>query len=283
MDPTATPENSPMLRWSSLFLEAAAKTGLDGSMGSKLAPHLQQAGFVDIRAKNYKWPVGRWAKGAKMKLLGYYVFEDLRDWLPSSALALFTRVLKWTREEVELFLADCRRELNQRNGRKFYANVFFWTARKPLDAPTQGWSQAINEDEEVIEADEEQEDDDREEEADEDNTQSTAESAAAESAVPGSSSSSSMAPAPLASPGPLVSPTAGLSLESPVLDNEKGSTTLPSLIEPLELREPKVNVGDTLSPENSPSIAVGETETSIPLPEGADTYPPIVANSSAGG
>lgn len=122
-DPSVTAAESPVLRWNDLFIEAAAITGLDAVAPNYLGPKMRAAGFVDVRAKCYKWPVGRWARGAKMKLLGYYVFEDVMDWLPSSAMALFTRVLKWSREEVELFLADCRRDLKERNGRHFYANT----------------------------------------------------------------------------------------------------------------------------------------------------------------
>ncbi|KAF2183321.1 S-adenosyl-L-methionine-dependent methyltransferase [Zopfia rhizophila CBS 207.26] len=122
-DLTLTPEQSPLLRWSSLFTEAASTIGIDAASPQKFASSLRSVGFVDIHAKHYKWPVGGWAKGEKMKLLGRFVKEDLMDWLPSSALALFTRVLKWSREEVELFLATCRRELKEERGRHFYANV----------------------------------------------------------------------------------------------------------------------------------------------------------------
>ncbi|ORX94668.1 S-adenosyl-L-methionine-dependent methyltransferase [Clohesyomyces aquaticus] len=122
-DPTLTAEKSPMLRWSDLFTEAAAQIGIDACGPTKLAPKLRAAGFVDIHAKQYKWPVGRWAKGDKMKLLGRFVVEDLNDWLPSSALGLFTRVLKWTRDEVEMFLASVRKELKEEKRRHFYANV----------------------------------------------------------------------------------------------------------------------------------------------------------------
>lgn len=81
---------------------------------ASFAEPLRAAGFVDVHAKHYKWPIGTWPKGEKYKLLGRFAKEDLLDWLPSSALALFTRVLKWTREEVEVFLASVRNELKER-------------------------------------------------------------------------------------------------------------------------------------------------------------------------
>ncbi|KAF2690629.1 S-adenosyl-L-methionine-dependent methyltransferase [Lentithecium fluviatile CBS 122367] len=123
IDPSLTPETSPILRWGSLFIEAAAKTGLDATAPRDFSSKLRAAGFVDIQRKNFKWPLGKWAKGAKNKLLGYYVFEDFMDFLPGGTLGLFTRVLKWTREEVELFLAECRREIREEKGRHFYFNL----------------------------------------------------------------------------------------------------------------------------------------------------------------
>jgi hypothetical protein len=95
MDQSLTPETSPLLRWSSLVVQAGEISGVDMSAPHQLGSKLRDAGFVNIHVKNYKWPIGRWAKGQKMKLLGRFVEEDLRDWLPSSALGFFTRVLKW--------------------------------------------------------------------------------------------------------------------------------------------------------------------------------------------
>lgn len=123
MDPDVTAENSPLMRWSGLFLEAAKKIGIDGAGPRTLTPKLRDAGFVDINVKTYKWPVGKWGKGAKFKLLGRFVYEDLMDWLPSSSLGLFTRILQWSREEVEVFLSECRAEA-KRKDRHFYGEVY---------------------------------------------------------------------------------------------------------------------------------------------------------------
>ncbi|KAF2117993.1 S-adenosyl-L-methionine-dependent methyltransferase [Lophiotrema nucula] len=122
-DPSVTDENSPLLRWSTLFLEAASRIGIDGSSPLKIGPILRETGFENVECKIYKWPVGRWAKGDKMKLLGKFAYEDLQDWLPSSCLGLFTRVLKWSRDEVEVFLSTVRRELKEEKHRHFYARA----------------------------------------------------------------------------------------------------------------------------------------------------------------
>lgn len=173
MDPGVTAENSPLLRWSALFFEAAEQTGLDAEGPRRLAPKLQKAGFVNVNLKTYKWPLGKWAKGAKFKLLGRYVNEDLWDALPSLSLGLFTRVLRWSREEVEVFLAECRQD-SRRKDRHYYIDWFvkrittswlcsanvdslIWYAQKPDDVSNETRGNDHVQDEELLESDEEAE------------------------------------------------------------------------------------------------------------------------------
>ncbi|KAH3905008.1 hypothetical protein HBI56_217910 [Parastagonospora nodorum] len=153
MDANVTAQNSPLMRWSELFLEAATKIGLDGTGPRHFTPKLRDSGFVDINLKKFKWPIGKWAKGAKFKLLGRFVFEDLMDWLPSSSLGLFTRVLGWSREEVEVFLSECRAEA-KRKDRHYYGEVYVWWARKAEDGSNSSYSHEPVLDDEILESDE---------------------------------------------------------------------------------------------------------------------------------
>jgi hypothetical protein len=153
LDSGVTAENSPLIRWSELFLQAAKVIGLDGTGPRHFTPQLRNAGFKNINLKSYKWPVGKWAKGARFKALGRFVYEDLMDWLPSSSLGLFTRVLKWSREEVEVFLSECRAEA-KRKDRHYYADVFFYHARKPEGANFSSQEQDFVSWEEPIDRDE---------------------------------------------------------------------------------------------------------------------------------
>ncbi|KAF1833331.1 S-adenosyl-L-methionine-dependent methyltransferase [Decorospora gaudefroyi] len=154
MDAGVTATDSPLIRWSELFVEAAKTIGLDGTGPRHFTPKLRDAGFVDVNLKLYKWPVGKWAKGARFKLLGRFVYEDLMDWLPSSSLGLFTRVLCWTREEVEVFLSECRAEA-KRKDRHYYVDAFFWHARKAADASNASYGHELIHEEEAIAPDEE--------------------------------------------------------------------------------------------------------------------------------
>ncbi|KAF2490796.1 S-adenosyl-L-methionine-dependent methyltransferase [Lophium mytilinum] len=122
-DPSINSTNSPLMQWAELLVSAGAKIGIDMLLPGHLGETLKAAGFTEIHSKHYKWPVGPWAKGDKNKLLGRFAKEDLMDWLPSSALGMFTRVHGWTREEVEVFLASVRRELKEHKERHFWANM----------------------------------------------------------------------------------------------------------------------------------------------------------------
>ncbi|KAF2872768.1 S-adenosyl-L-methionine-dependent methyltransferase [Massariosphaeria phaeospora] len=91
---------SSLMRWSNFFTDAAGKFGFDAEAPHGLEPELRKAGFTEIYAKNYKWPIGTWAKGQEMKELGRYGVKNFREWLPSSSLALFKRHSDWSAESV---------------------------------------------------------------------------------------------------------------------------------------------------------------------------------------
>jgi hypothetical protein len=61
--------------------------------------------------KIYKWPLNLWPKDKKLKILGKHVRENFRDLVSSLSLALLTRYGKWSWEEVEVLLADVRKDL----------------------------------------------------------------------------------------------------------------------------------------------------------------------------
>ncbi|UPX17159.1 uncharacterized protein EKO05_0007533 [Ascochyta rabiei] len=158
MDPGVTADNSPLMQWSDLLFEAAVKNGLDATGPRHFALKLRNVGFVGVNVKTYKWPLGKWAKGARFKLLGRFVYEDLWDGLPSLSLGLFTRVLQWSREEVEVLLAECRQEM-KRKDRHYYAEALFWYAQKPEGVSKSHSGNDHIQDEELLESDEEDETD----------------------------------------------------------------------------------------------------------------------------
>ncbi|KAF4948636.1 hypothetical protein FGADI_9540 [Fusarium gaditjirri] len=72
---------------------------------------MQKAGFVNIVERHFKWPLNAWAKDPYYKEIGAWSFANLDGGLEGLTLALFTRGMKWTREETIVFCAEVRKQL----------------------------------------------------------------------------------------------------------------------------------------------------------------------------
>jgi len=57
------------------------------------------------------WPVGPWSKDKKMKALGVWAREDLLAGLHAANMAIMTRGLKMSVDEVEKFLVDVTKDI----------------------------------------------------------------------------------------------------------------------------------------------------------------------------
>ncbi|KAK2031308.1 methyltransferase domain-containing protein [Colletotrichum zoysiae] len=101
--------------WAGHMLEAAAiwKRPLDSCKFYK--EQLAEAGFVNITEKIYKWPTNPWPRDPKFKELGMWTYEDLGNGLSGLSLALFTRALGWSKEQLEVFLVDVRKDMKDRS------------------------------------------------------------------------------------------------------------------------------------------------------------------------
>ena len=142
----ATPDTSPTLRWSSLFVEASTRVGIDLTAPRDFVAPLRAAGFQNVHVRRYKWSIGRWARGEKQAFLGEATLGEFLSLLPQGA-QLFCRVLGWRRNDADRLVADVRQELEDARGH-FYLPVHFWYARKPaLDEPSRAASDVTDMDE----------------------------------------------------------------------------------------------------------------------------------------
>ncbi len=95
------------------MMEATTKLGKDWTRVQHYKGYLEQAGFVDVVEKKYEWPLGTWAKGKRMKTLGAWYREDMLSGLQGFSVAVLTRGLKMSKEEVELLLIGVREDMKQ--------------------------------------------------------------------------------------------------------------------------------------------------------------------------
>ncbi|TKW59929.1 hypothetical protein CTA1_9882 [Colletotrichum tanaceti] len=92
---------------------------------------LKEVGFVDISVSEFKWPINPWPKDPYFRELGLWQYENCVEGIEAWTMAPFTRALNWTKEEVNMFLIDVRRDAKDR-GIHAYNPVYIIHARKPL-------------------------------------------------------------------------------------------------------------------------------------------------------
>ncbi|OLN97561.1 hypothetical protein CCHL11_00993 [Colletotrichum chlorophyti] len=136
-DDGSVPKDSALARWHDLLMEAAAKIGrpLEGLVKDDAS--LEEAGFVDVVRKEYIFPLNSWHKDEKLQEIGRWQCVNLDMGLEGLSLALLTRALEWSQEEVFTFCAQVRRDLRNKKMHAYWrVNVVY--ARRPEKGASEG-------------------------------------------------------------------------------------------------------------------------------------------------
>ncbi|RYC91266.1 hypothetical protein BFJ63_vAg5854 [Fusarium oxysporum f. sp. narcissi] len=72
---------------------------------------MEAAGFRNVTQRVFKWPQNRWPRDPKYKELGSWTLENISSGLDGISSALFTRVLGWSKPQLDVFLIDVRKDL----------------------------------------------------------------------------------------------------------------------------------------------------------------------------
>ena len=91
---------------------------------------MREAGFVDVTEEHYQWPTNTWPKGKYHKTLGAWFHEDLMDGLNAMSMAVQTRGLGMTVEEVEIVCMEMREAIKDRSIHAYFPVVLVY-GRKP--------------------------------------------------------------------------------------------------------------------------------------------------------
>nr|RBQ96681.1 hypothetical protein FVER53263_13418 [Fusarium verticillioides] len=113
-------KDSALSKWSELLHDIFTKNGRGMDSALKYKDQLEEAGFVDVNIVKRKWPLNRWPKDPKHKQIGTWAQQNTLDALAALSLAVFTRPdgqggLGWSKEEVEVFLTDVRKDIKNVN------------------------------------------------------------------------------------------------------------------------------------------------------------------------
>ncbi|KAI1074859.1 S-adenosyl-L-methionine-dependent methyltransferase [Whalleya microplaca] len=126
-------DGSALDQWGKVFSEAGKKFGRSFRVvdDKTLRPAMEEAGFVDIEEHSFKTPLGSWPADKKMKEIGQYNQLALEQDIEGFVVYLWTKVMGWSTEEIQVYAAHLRRELRSKKYHPYYPQTVM-IGRKPL-------------------------------------------------------------------------------------------------------------------------------------------------------
>lgn len=100
-DDGTIPADWPFLDWTKTSDEAAMEADKPLRIANKLKRWYEQLGFVDVQEKVFKLPLNPWPKDKHLKTLGTMYEENWLGGLQGFSMAPFSRVLNWSKTEIE--------------------------------------------------------------------------------------------------------------------------------------------------------------------------------------
>ncbi|KAI9706612.1 MAG: hypothetical protein M1836_003621 [Candelina mexicana] len=125
------PDPSQILLWIDYLRQAATAMGFDMQIARKFKGMVIEAGFEEVTEEILEVPWGIWPKDQRLKEIGFWHKEQLKQGLQGIAMGLLTRSLGWTPSEVELFLVGLRKEIDDRS-LHIIDSAYIVYGRKPL-------------------------------------------------------------------------------------------------------------------------------------------------------
>jgi SAM-dependent methyltransferase len=123
-------EGTTFQRWNNLWVEAVSKIGKDFDKARFYKQYMEDVGLVDVTEMRLAWPVGSWAKGSRMKMIGVLAKQDVLQGLDAWSMALFTRGLGMPVEEIKALLKEVEDDLNTKR-LHVYVPIYVVHGRKP--------------------------------------------------------------------------------------------------------------------------------------------------------
>ncbi|KAK7420704.1 hypothetical protein QQZ08_010285 [Neonectria magnoliae] len=111
-DDGTLPEDSDIARYGRIFKEACATIGRPMIEGVELEEWVKKAGFVNVKRTELKWPLNSWPRDKHHKEIGAWCHYNVDQGLEGLSLALFTRILGWSKEETVVFCNSVRKQFS---------------------------------------------------------------------------------------------------------------------------------------------------------------------------
>lgn len=115
-DDGSLPADSRITEWENLWTQGINKIGLKGHCDPDLVmKQMRDAGFINVTRLTFKMPIGPWAKNKTLREAGMFGYINLMDGFYGLSVKVFTQMLGWQVEELEVLLAQCRQELRRKD------------------------------------------------------------------------------------------------------------------------------------------------------------------------
>lgn len=130
-DDDTMPPNWPLRAWSEWMVSSANQAGRPIRIAPSVKRWMESAGYVDVHEEIVKIPVGSWPLRQNLKKIGRHMQTLVHDSLAASCYKLFSEVLMWSRDDIELFLASVRECLQDCKKVHSYYRCYTVYGRKP--------------------------------------------------------------------------------------------------------------------------------------------------------
>lgn len=85
-DDGTMPPDSDLAKWGPLFIRAAEKTGKKLDTAHTMRARIEAAGFINVREKTYKIPVGEWTRNPMLREAGRFNKAQLLEGMEGYAM-----------------------------------------------------------------------------------------------------------------------------------------------------------------------------------------------------
>ncbi|KAI9829801.1 MAG: hypothetical protein M1826_005378 [Phylliscum demangeonii] len=135
--------DSALVQWDRLCIDAAFKNGRHPNPGPELTTWMADAGFTNIHHEIFKLPLGPWAKEKKLKEVGMWNLLQIQQGMEAFTLAPLTRIMGWKVDEVQVLLANARKEMKDPKIHAYYNFHVAYGQRPGLKADHQPLTEGL--------------------------------------------------------------------------------------------------------------------------------------------
>lgn len=108
-------EDSAINRWQNLWEQGIQNFGLTSRCyPEKMKQQMEDAGFINVTIRPYKFPMGPWPKDKRLRQSGIFLLVGMFEGLQGLSVRTFTHGLGWSVPEMEALLMEVRNEFKSK-------------------------------------------------------------------------------------------------------------------------------------------------------------------------